>query len=123
MPLTDKQLQWENRVVLTVVQALLGLASPGLDGVSVDVRPTAVTIHLSYRQADQLIDELVEDLVSEVEAWLWPEPVSVDCRVHIGSPYASWAGRDHRLVVLSRPSAADEADIAAATSRSSALNQ
>ncbi len=98
----DLALEWENRVVLTVVQALLGFASPILRGVAVEIDGKTVTVHFAVSELDEATKEDVADVIGDVEGLLWPETPEVRSRIVIGSAGPGWDGRQYRMVLLAK---------------------
>jgi hypothetical protein len=92
----------ENDVVLATVQAMLGLVSPDVHGVAVEIDGDSVTLHLAVARADGEIREDINDMVGDLEGLLWPERVEVTPRVHVGSTNGAWEGRQHRVIFLAK---------------------
>lgn len=98
----DDPLEWENRVVLMVVQALLGMVSPLLRGVAVETDGDTVTVHFAVSWLGEEVEDDLQDVVGEVEGLLWPETPRVQSHVSVGSAGPGWKGRRHRLVFLAK---------------------
>ncbi len=98
----DLALEWENRVVLMVMQALLGLVSPTLRGVAVEIDGAAVTIHFVVSNLSEAVQEDIDEVVGDVEGLLLPDEPEVRSRIFVGSPGPGWEGRHHRLVLLAK---------------------
>lgn len=95
-------LDWENRVVLAVVQALLGFVSPILRGVAVEVDGDTITVHIAVAKLEESVKEDIQDVLGDVEGLLWPETPNVHSRIYVGSAAPGWEGRQHRLVLLAK---------------------
>jgi hypothetical protein len=95
-------LDWENTIVLMVVQAMLGLVAPGLRGVAVEIDGEVVTLHFAVARVDDELREDVDDIIGDVEGLLWPQTPEVRSRVTVGDAGPSWEGRQHRLVYLAK---------------------
>ena len=95
-------LEWENHVVQMVGQALLGLVSPEMRGVAVEIDGETVTVHFASTQLDGERQEDIDEVVAEVEGYLWPDTQDVRSRTFCGSSGPGWAGRQHRLVYLAK---------------------
>lgn len=96
-------LEWENRIVLMVVQALLGLVSPKLRGVAVEIEGDVITVHFPVAQLDDVTKDDVDDIIGDVEGLLWPDTPHVRPRIYVGSAGPEWEGRHHRMVLLAKP--------------------
>lgn len=95
-------LDWENRVVLSVVQALLGFVTPLLRGVAVELDGDTVTIHFAVSELDAETADDIADVIGDVEGLLWPTEVNVTSNVHQGEAGPDWEGRQHRMVLLAK---------------------
>jgi hypothetical protein len=95
-------LQWENGVVLTLGQALLGFVSAQLLGVAVECEGRKIIVHFAFSEMDGDVQDDVEDIIGEVEGQLWPEEVTVESCVYVGDTREGWPGRGHRLVFLAK---------------------
>jgi hypothetical protein len=97
-------LEWENRVVLQLVEALLGLITPEMRGVAIEFDGDDLVVHVAVSETfDGLVAD-VEEVVAELEGGLWPSSPEVSSRVYVGSAAnnGGWAGRQHRLVYLAK---------------------
>lgn len=92
----------ENEAVLTTVQALLGLVSPGMLGVAVELDGDVVTLHVAVESLDEETRDDVDDVVGDIEGLVWPARVEVRSNVHVGGTNGAWEGRQHRLVYLAK---------------------
>lgn len=97
-----KALQWENYVVLAVVQAMLGYVQSTIRGVAVEFDGTSVVIHFAIAEMTPELQEELDDVVADVEGLLWPERPDVVKRVFLGDSGPEWDGRHHRLVILAK---------------------
>lgn len=95
-------LAWENAVALTIVQALLGLTSEDLVGVSFEVVGSEIVIHFAVTQLTEEIEEDVEDIIGEVQGLLWPENVDVSSRIYVDVIRQEWVLLPHRMVYLTK---------------------
>jgi hypothetical protein len=98
----DEALAWENTVVLAVVQAMLGLVSPALLGVAVEIDGETVTVHFAVPGLNEELTADIEDIVGDVEGLLWPLTPEVRSRVHVGDTNDGWDGSQHRSVLLAK---------------------
>lgn len=74
MPLSDGQLQWQNRVVPTAIQAFAGNLYPSVAGVSVEVSPSEVLLHVACRALEDPTRKALEDAATDIEGLLWIGP-------------------------------------------------
>jgi hypothetical protein len=99
----EAQRERENKLVLDVVQAALGLISPEMRAISIVLEPGRVVLHLAVHVHNAQVDEDVEDLVFELEA-LQDRAVTVMSAIFVGAPDASWPGNLGRRVYMARES-------------------
>jgi len=94
------ELARENLIVLSLVQALLGLVTPDLLGASVVVGGRAATLHFWVREESLKMTEVIEDI--EFDFWAALDPsddiTEVNVQIHagwppLGLPHGSWVGR------------------------------
>jgi len=104
----DDALDWENIVVLSVVQALLGVMTPAIRGVSVSCNATSVTIFFAIDLSLGDVAEDLDDVMVEFENYLVPrsnlEPPNLQIyrEAYPGSPYYGWPGKPMRMVYLEK---------------------
>jgi hypothetical protein len=100
---TSTALERENAVVLNLVDALLGLVSPSIRAVSVNVSTDRAIV---YFAVGDRIDQDIEEILFELEAALGSafesKPLAVAAEVHVGNPNEDWPGRGHRMVYLAK---------------------
>lgn len=89
---------WENRVVLYLVQALLGLVSSTMRAISVEVYPSLVVIHIAAHSHSEELDEDLSDIRFELEALFEKSAPHINTNVHVGPPDSNWPGRNFRPV-------------------------
>lgn len=97
----EASLERENRLVLDVVQAALGLISQEIEAISFDLTAGHINLYIAVRERSQYVDEDVEDLVFEVEA-LQDDPVTIEPHIFVGSPGPEWPGNVGRRVYLAK---------------------
>lgn len=93
------QLTFENEMVLTVVQALIGSVGPATRAISVatNVAGRELTIYVAASSKFEE-PEFLEDLVFEIDA-LTGGSLHVRTEVWMGQDWTqNWPGRDHRMV-------------------------
>ncbi|MEV4704084.1 hypothetical protein [Actinoplanes sp. NPDC049316] len=90
-----------NRLVLDVVQAALGLISPGIRAVSVERKADRINLYVVVRERNAEVDEDIDDLVFELEA-LQDGPIAIEPSVFVGTPNAGWPGSAARRVYLAK---------------------
>lgn len=80
-------------------QALLGLVTPGLLGVAVDLDDDRhLTVYFAVREASEQQEE-IEEILNDFEAFVYPEVPEFDVRVSEGYPDEKWAGHRARQVL------------------------
>ncbi|GAB1255762.1 hypothetical protein NBRC116494_02640 [Aurantivibrio plasticivorans] len=77
-------LDFENRVALDLMQALLGTVSPNIRGVSFECINKKVIVHYLIAEDSMEDREEAEDLLAEFEA-LQPGPFDISCVVTVSS--------------------------------------
>ncbi|GAA3249743.1 hypothetical protein ACFO1B_39615 [Dactylosporangium siamense] len=97
----ETSLQHENRMVLDVVQAALGLIPKEMTAISIVVDHDLVILHFAVVERSAQVDEDIEDLVSDVFA-LQDGPINIEARVFVGSPRGEWPGFSGRRVYLAK---------------------
>ncbi len=100
--MTDTQLDRENYAVLMLNQALWGAVDGNMRGVAVEVGEEVITVHFAVSTLHAEVQEELDDIVSEFDAFLLPPTATIQQEVHIGSAGPEWAGRRHRLVFLAK---------------------
>ena len=99
--MTEDQLQFENAMVLAVVQALLGAITPTILAVALaaDVISNEMEIFVAVDGGDPDLEDLLEQIETDIEALTGG---SVRIRLHLWSGETwstdSWPGRHKRLV-------------------------
>lgn len=93
----DLSLERENRVVLDVVQAALGLISREMRAISVRAEQHRILLYVAVHERTAQVSEDIDDLVFELEA-LQEGPVTIDASVYEGEPGAAWPGSLARRV-------------------------
>jgi hypothetical protein len=95
-------LEGENRLVLDVVQAALGLISPEMRAISVEQNSSGITLYIAVSERNAQVDEDVEDLVFELEA-LQEGPIAIEASIFVGAPSRDWPGISRRKVYMAKP--------------------
>jgi hypothetical protein len=105
----EKRKTLENLVVLYLTQAMLGLVSPNLRVVAVDVGPERAVVHFAFAEDRPEDREDVEDILADLDALLSNEDLPKDWTIepafYIGNADEAWPGR--MSDGCSRPSRAD----------------
>jgi hypothetical protein len=94
-------LEGENRLVLDVVQAALGLISPEMRAISVKRDSNRIILYVAVRERNAQVDEDIEDLLFELEA-LQDSPIAIEASVFVGAPNADWPGISGRRVYVAK---------------------
>ncbi|WP_330309757.1 MULTISPECIES: hypothetical protein [unclassified Streptomyces] len=101
----ERTLLRRNYLLLQTGQAALGLIGPGMLGMAVEARSDVVVIHFSIATRTSELEEDIDDIVFELEAFLGggPEQHSqIASQVHVGQPDGTWPGRSHALLYLAK---------------------
>jgi hypothetical protein len=96
------ELGYQNIVVLMFVQALLGLVTPELRGMSLQFNGGDVIIHVAVESVYESLDDDLDDLVGDMEGLLLPADPAITTQIHAGSARVGWEGRNYRLVFLAK---------------------
>ncbi|WP_245670150.1 hypothetical protein [Micromonospora mirobrigensis] len=91
----------ENRLVLDVVQAALGLISREMRAISVELRLDRVILHVAVHERNAQVEEDVEDLVFELAA-LQDGQIEIESSVFVGEPNSGWPGSSGRRVYVAK---------------------
>jgi hypothetical protein len=92
---------WENRVVLDVVQAALGLISCDMRAISVRAELDRIILYVAVRERSPQVEEDIDDLVFELHA-LQDKLIEIEVSVHVGEPDTSWPGHFGRRVYVAK---------------------
>jgi hypothetical protein len=93
----DLSLDRENRVVLDVVQAALGLISREMRAIAVRAEQDRIYLYVLVHEQSAQVAEDIDDLVFELEA-LQDGSVAIAASVHEAEPGAAWPGSLARQV-------------------------
>ncbi|MGI5230614.1 hypothetical protein [Actinoallomurus sp. CA-142502] len=96
-------MEFENSVVLQVLQASHGLISPDMLAISAKVSSENVVLYFALRRKTDEVDEDVEDIIFELDALLGGG-VMLEAQIYVGTPDENWPGRSCRLVYLAKNS-------------------
>ncbi|MFV2104649.1 hypothetical protein [Micromonospora sp. LOL_024] len=91
----------ENRLVLNVVQAALGLISREMRAISVRLDSDRITLYVAVYERSAQVGEDVNDLVFELEA-LQDGPIAIESLIYMGAPDVDWPGNSARRVYLAK---------------------
>ncbi|MFC7266733.1 MULTISPECIES: hypothetical protein [Streptomyces] len=94
-----------NYLLLQAGQAALGLIGHDVLGIAVEPRPDAVVLHFAVAGRNAEVDEDLDDIAFELEAFLGggPEQRSeIITEVYVGPPDSTWSGRPHALLYLAK---------------------
>jgi hypothetical protein len=97
----EASLERENRLVLDVVQAALGLISREMRAISIDQDSNRINLYVAVRERNAQVDEDVEDLVFELDA-LQDGPVRIESHIFVGAPNLEWPGNSGRRVYVAK---------------------
>ncbi|TCB94442.1 hypothetical protein E0H26_21200 [Micromonospora zingiberis] len=97
----ENRLERENRLVLDVVQAALGLISRVMRAISVDLDSNRIILHVAVHEHSAQVDEDIEDLVFELEA-LQDGSIAIESIIFVGAPSAGWPGNTGRRVYVAK---------------------
>lgn len=92
----------ENVVVLYLVQAMLGLVTPNLRAVAVDVSGDRLVVHFAFVDLSQVDHDEIEDIICDLDALLCnedlPDDWLIETELHEGPPDEHWPGVNYRRV-------------------------
>ena len=99
--MNSDELQFENSMVLTVVQALIGAVTANIMAVSLSAKFSQSDLRVYYAVdwIDPRFDDLVEQIETDIEG-LTAGAVRIQSEVWEGSTWATeaWEGRNQRFV-------------------------
>ena len=91
----------ENFLVLQTLQASLGLISPEISGISIQLDGERIVLYFAVRHGAAELEEDVEDIIFELDALLGGK-IPLEARVYEGRPNSDWPGRQYRLIYLAK---------------------
>jgi len=97
----EPPLERENRLVLDVVQAALGLISPEIRAISVKRDSSRITLYVAVWARNAQVDEDIDDLVFELEA-LQDGPITLEASIFVGAPSGDWPGISGRSIYMAK---------------------
>ena len=94
--LRDEHKSVENLVVLYITQAMLGLTSPPINAVAVEVTPERLVVHFALAELDGEIEDDIETMLGDLDALLYnedlPKDWKIESRAHVGPADEQWPG-------------------------------
>jgi hypothetical protein len=93
---TPSSLDRENRIVLSAVQALLGLVSRNIIAVAVHLSDEHVTLRFWVHARTDETDEDISDTLAEMESFADRSDPASRSELYVGQPpkdWHTWAGR------------------------------
>lgn len=97
----EYHLERENRLVLDVVQAALGLISREVRAISVELDANRIILHVAVYEHSAQVEEDVEDLLFELDA-LQNGSIAIKSSIFVGAPNADWPGNSGRRVYAAK---------------------
>ncbi len=97
------QLDMENLVVLDLVQAMLGLISPEIRGVSVDASQRIVTVHFAVADLTNSVREDIDEIIVDAMSNLWNHFDDFAPEIFVGEPDQHWSGFNFRKIYIAKP--------------------
>ena len=102
-------------MVLYTMQSMLGLVSPQVQAVAVEIGPERGVVHFAFERLSDAQREDVEDLMGDLDAllgnedlegeWNLPADWKLESALHVGPPDEHWPGCLHRRVFERKPTA------------------
>jgi hypothetical protein len=94
----------QDSMILMLMQALLGLVSPSLNGVALRWVADAITVTFLVAKTTAEIEEDIDEITSDFEAFLYPYvPRRLDVQVIQGRPDSGWVPDGAREVFRAKP--------------------
>lgn len=87
-----------NYLVVMMTQAMIGLVSPTLLGVAIDVDDSHIRVYFAVRNTSAEQEADIEEIVSDFEAFLYPNVPEIEVHVSEGYPTDEWLGSRARQV-------------------------
>ncbi|WP_290052612.1 hypothetical protein [Amycolatopsis solani] len=100
------ELERENILVLQLVQASIGLISPEIYAISIQLQDSHVTVHFAVQKVTSALREDVDDIIFELDA-LIPGSMTSKALIHQGMPDSHWTGRQYRMVYMRKSASFD----------------
>lgn len=96
------ELARENRLVLYVVQALLGMITANFIAVSIRFGSERLVVNFWLREHSAETDDDIDEILADMDSYMENEPLRLESEVHIGRPPAGLATRTERMVYLAK---------------------
>lgn len=87
-----------NYLVVMITQAMLGLVSPTLLAVAIDTDDSLIRIYFAIRETSVEQDADIQEIISDFEAFLYPNVPEIEVIVREGYPTMDWVGPRARQV-------------------------
>ncbi|MGK2964618.1 MAG: hypothetical protein ACSLFM_03335 [Tepidiformaceae bacterium] len=101
----DATLEWQNRLVLAVVQALVGAISEAIRAVAIstDIDEQSLDVYFAMRDPGQADIDLTDEIITDISA-LTSGEILVRPHIWTGDEWtAGWPGGSQRLVFAAMP--------------------
>jgi hypothetical protein len=101
----DAKLEWQNRLVLAVVQALVGAISEAIRAVAIstDTDEQSLDVYFALRDPKKADLELIDEIITDISA-LTSGEVLVRPHIWTGEEWTTgWPGGTKRLVFAAMP--------------------
>ncbi len=92
----------EDEAVLVAVQAMLGLISPNIRAVAVEVEKKRIVLRFWVWEEDEETAEDIDDMVGEMEVLYDLENPPIETIVEVGPPPPDEPGQRWRMVYLAK---------------------
>lgn len=87
-----------NFLIVMMTQAMIGLVSPTLVGVAMDVEDSRIRIYFAVLSESAEQKEDIDEIVSDFEAFLYPNVPEIEVHIDEGYPTTEWRGSRARQV-------------------------
>lgn len=102
MTKSKRLLDWENEVVLELVQNLIGLISPNMSAVSVEVGPPGekITVYFALKAESEEDRDTIDEVPTYLAAGLGHFELPIETNIWVGSKWSKgdWPGHKKRMV-------------------------
>jgi hypothetical protein len=87
-----------NYLIVMMTQAMIGLVSSTLLGVAIEADDSRIRVYFAVRKTSPEQGADIEEIVSDFEAFLYPNVPEIEVQVSEGYPTGEWIGAKARQV-------------------------
>ena len=100
-------LNLENELIVHLIQAWIGLISPNIQAISLELVGSSVTLHFSIRESNEETDEDISDILTEFDILVPREVTTLRTESHLYRTNAPYQLSPGRIVYRAKDEGAD----------------